>query len=255
MKTRIMLNKLAKRFPKRIAKDNHDFVGLMTGKMPEEVHKILLALDMDQVLLPEVERIRPDVVMTHHPFIYGTKYRVFKRDLQKKELSDKMDSMNIPVYSFHTNFDTGRGGINDSLVELLGLVNIYAPIKNPMMRIGELKNEMPIEEFATFAKQKFNVDYSLLVNGGKKTVKKIAIIAGGGSRYWPLAKEEGADIYISGDAPHYVRRDIINNEYNYLDMPHEIEKIFMTSMKKILLEMDPTLEIITVDHETLPKVI
>ena len=42
---------------------------------------------------------------------------------------------------------------------------------------------------------------------------------------------------------------------NYLDLPHEIEKIFMPQMKKLLLEMDDSLEIIIVDHEKLPKVI
>ena len=51
MKTDTLLKKLAKRFPKRYAKMNHDFVGLMVGKKPEEVHKILLCLDMDEEVL------------------------------------------------------------------------------------------------------------------------------------------------------------------------------------------------------------
>ena len=86
-------------------------------------------------------------------------------------------------------------------------------------------------------------------------MKKVGIVGGGGSRGWRLAKEEGCDIYISGDAPHYVRRDIVNAKFNYLDMPHEIEKIFMPTMKNILLSYDPMLEIMTVNHEKLPKVI
>ena len=40
MNTRQMLLKLSKRFPKRIAKMNHDRVGLMMGKLPEEVQVI-----------------------------------------------------------------------------------------------------------------------------------------------------------------------------------------------------------------------
>ncbi len=47
----------------------------------------------------------------------------------------------------------------------------------------------------------------------------------------------------------------MNAQFNYLDMPHEIEKIFMPTMKEILLVFDPTLEIKVVDHEKLPKVI
>ena len=89
----------------------------------------------------------------------------------------------------------------------------------------------------------------------KKEVETVAIVGGGGSRDYQFSLKEGYDIYISGDAPHYVRRDVVNAKYNYLDMPHEIEKIFMPTMKQILLELDPTLEIEMVDHEKLPKVI
>ena len=69
MNTRQMLLKLSKRFPKRIAKMNHDRVGLMTGKLPEEVHKILLCLDCDHEILSQIKEFKPDLILTHHPFI------------------------------------------------------------------------------------------------------------------------------------------------------------------------------------------
>ena len=72
---------------------------------------------------------------------------------------------------------------------------------------------------------------------------------------YKIAIEEECDIYISGDAPHHVRREIVDSHFNYLDMPHEIEHIFMPQMKKILLNIDPNLEVITFDHEQLPKII
>ena len=92
-----MLNKLAKRFPKKFAKMNHDYVGLMTGKRPEEIKKIFICLDMDYDVLDQVIEAKPDVVITHHPFIFGTKAKVFKYDLMKKELAENLDSLNIPV--------------------------------------------------------------------------------------------------------------------------------------------------------------
>lgn len=251
----VILRRIARDFPKRFAKANHDRVGLMTGKKPDKVQRILLLLDLDWEALPIVKEFKPDVIITHHPFIFGTRARVLKWDESKRLLVEQIDGMAIPVYSFHTNFDTGRGGMNDALSKALGLSNIYTPLKNPMMRIGELESPIEAVEFAKFAKTVFNVDYALLINSGAKNIKKVGIIGGGGSRSWLIAKDEGCDIYISGDAPHYVRRDIVNAQYNYLDMPHEIEKIFMPTMKEILLELDPSLEIKTVDHEKLPKVI
>ena len=255
MKTKLLLRQLANRFPKRIAKMNHDYVGLMTGKLPEEVHKIVLCLDFDQQVFPLIEENKPDLVMTHHPFIYGTKARVFKWDKRKEELSNTMDALGIPVYSMHTNVDTGKDGMNDALAEALELHHIYQPENAIMMRIGELKEEMPVEEFAKFAKAKLNVDYGLLIAEGKPTVKKVGIVGGAGSGFWNVARDEGCDIFISGDVPHHIRRSIINENFNYLDLPHEIEKIFMPQMKKILLYLDPTLEILMVDHEEEQKVI
>ena len=255
MNTRLLLRQLAKRFPKRYAKMNHDYVGLMTGKLPEEVHKIILCLDFDWEVLPLIKENIPDLIITHHPFIYGTKYQVFKFDKRKEELCNEIDALGVPVYSMHTNFDTGKDGMNDALSEALELTSVYAPEKEVMMRIGELKEAMPVEEFAKFAKAKLNVDYGLLIDEGKPIVKKVGIIGGGGSRDWPVARDEGCDIYISGDVSHHVRRDIVNEKFNYLDLPHEIERIFIPQMKKILLSIDPTLEILMVDHEELPKVI
>ena len=255
MKTKLLLRQLANRFPKRYAKMNHDYVGLMTGKLPEEVHKIVLCLDFDQDVLPLIKENKPDLIMTHHPFIYGTKHRVFKWDKLKEELCREIDALGVPVYSMHTNFDTGKDGMNDALAEALELENIYAPEKDIMMRIGELKEAMPVEEFAKFAKARFDVDYGLLIAEGNPMIKKVAVVGGAGSRAWNIARDEGCDIFISGDTPHHIRRSIILEKFNYLDLPHEIEKIFMPQMKKILLSLDPTLEILMVDHEELPKVI
>ena len=81
------------------------------------------------------------------------------------------------------------------------------------------------------------------------------MIGGGGSREFINAKLEGYDVYISGDTPHHVRRDIIANHYNYLDVSHEVERIFIPQMKKILLEIEPTLHVETIDHEELPELI
>lgn len=255
MKTNILLNKLAKRFPKRIAKNYHDYVGLMVGKKPEEVSKIVLVLDLDWEVFENVKEVKPDIVITHHPFFFGPKAKIRKFNESKRLLAEELESLNITVYSYHTNFDTGVGGMNDALSQALGLINVYRPEKEPMMRIGYLKEDMDIHEFAKYANKCFGVNYSLLINSGNSIIKKVGIIGGGGSRDYKVAYEEGCDIYISGDVSHHVRRDIVNDKFNYLDMPHEIEHIFMPQMKKILLEIDPSLEVTTFDHEKIPEVI
>ena len=256
MKTNRLLRKLANYYPKSL-KSPHDYVGLMTGKLKEDTKVIALCLDLDEVSLEKIleQRRNIDLILTHHPFIYGTRARTLKYNEVKRAMVEKVDALNIPVYSMHTNFDTGTPGMNDALVEALGLTNIITPEKEKMMRCGDLPYEMDIEEFSHYVNEKLGLKYSLLVNGGTKRVKNMAIIGGGGSRRFLIAKDAGYDVFVSGDAPHNVRRDILANHYNYLDVSHEVERIFMPQMKKMLLSIDPSLEIVVVDHEEQPLLI
>lgn len=254
MKTKSLLRKLANYYPKKYAIENHDYVGLMVPKLKENTNTILLCLDFDEEVFSIVEKNNylPDLIITHHPFLFGRKSEILKTDDKKNYLYNKLLERQIPLYSMHTNFDTGKKGMNDALADLLNLKNVISPKEIKMMRIGELENEMSIEEFTNYVLDKFNISYGLLINEGSKTIKKVALIGGGGSRSYNIAKKLGADIYLSGDAPHHVRREIISEKYNYFDLPHEIEKIFMYQMKKVLLEIDPSLNIIIIDHEKEP---
>ncbi|MCB9499253.1 MAG: Nif3-like dinuclear metal center hexameric protein [Erysipelotrichaceae bacterium] len=258
MKTNALLKKLSKNFPKRL-QEGFDHCGLQTGKLREDTNNIVLCLDFDEEVFEIMKNKnlfdKTDLIITHHPFIFGTKFKVFEFDEKKKVLCDKIDSKNIPIYSYHTNFDTGKDGMNDALANALNLQNIKQLDSVPMARGGFLTQPMEIHDFCKYAKKCLNVDYGKLINEGSKTIKSVAIIGGGGWSSYHDVQKEGYDIYISGDIPHHGRRGVIERQYNYLDLPHEIERIFMTQMKKILLDIDPSLNITIIDHEALPELI
>jgi dinuclear metal center YbgI/SA1388 family protein len=241
IKTFSLLAKLAKRFPKRFAKEYHDHVGVMVGPLPEYVSTIYLALDFDDTVYDEALSFRPDLIITHHPFIYGTRAQIRKNDPKKYALITRVESDRLRIYSMHTNFDRGVGGMNDALAEALDLQNIRPLTNDPMARGGTLKTPMSVEAAAKYAKKRLKATYGLLLPYGKPIIQSIAIVGGGGSKSHAIAMDEGYDMYISGDAPHHVRRSIIADQYNYLDLPHEIESIFMDQMEKLLLAIDPTL--------------
>lgn len=259
MKTLSLLKKLAHFFPKKYAYENYDFPGLQIGKLKKDTNCVLVCLDFDE----EVYKImvkrnlfkEVDLIITHHPFIYGTRAKVLKADENKAKLTHLMEKHGIPIYSFHTNFDKGQNGMNDALANKLELKNIHSLEFNDMGRGGELTNPMEIHDFAHYAKEKLGVSYSLLLNYGVKTIKTVSIIGGGGWGAYKDAKDAGYDIYISGDIPHHGRRGVISFNCNYLDMPHEIERIFMKQMSSIIQSFDQDIKIIEIDHEKLPELI
>ncbi len=241
IKTSSLIAKLAKRFPKRFAKEYHDHVGLMVGPLPAYLSSIYLALDFDETVYEDALAFKPDLIITHHPFIYGSRAKIAKTDPDKAALIHRVEHDGLRIYSLHTNFDRGRGGMNDALAEALGLEDIHPLVNDPMARGGRLKTPLSVEEAAIYAKKQLNATYGLLLPYGKQIVSRIAIVGGGGSKSHAIAMDEGYDMYISGDAPHHVRRSIINRHFNYLDLPHEIESIFMDQMEKLLIEIDPSL--------------
>jgi dinuclear metal center YbgI/SA1388 family protein len=254
MKTTTLLRALARYYPTRL-RESFDVGGLMEGELPLEVHKIMLCLDFDDELYEKALSEKPDIIMTHHPFIFGTRYQVLKADPVKKNLFERMEKAGIPIYSYHTNFDAGTPGMNDALAEKLGLGEVKPLLSCPMARGGRLPKAMPIHEFATYAKTKLGVSYGLLIAAGKPVVETMAIIGGGGWKENENAQAEGYDVYVSGDCPHHGRREIVLRHYNYLDLPHEIENVFMSRMTKTLLSIDQSLVIVSFDHEKLPEVI
>jgi len=199
MKTKLILNRLAKNFPKKYAIAWHDHVGHMCGKLPEETKRIFVCLDFDASIFDQAMKFKPDLIITHHPFIYGTRAKVFKRDEKRKELTELLEQNGFCLYSFHTNFDTGKNGMNDALCAQLHLKDVYAPDDCAMMRIGKLEKPMEVHEFAKYVKECFKLPYAKLIAEGNKLIKAVGIIGGGGSSFYTVAKKNGADIYIKSN--------------------------------------------------------
>ena len=246
VKSKKLIRKLFSLYPTSIAKKYHDYVGKMLPCLREEVNKIIVCLDVTKKVVDAALANNVDLIISHHPFIYGKKKDVLL-DPYKADLYSRLLSHNICVYSFHTNFDEGKNGMNDALLGALGLENIHPLESIPMARIGMLPEEVDINVFAKNAVKSLKLNYGQLLPYGKNKIKTVAIIGGAGARECFLAYKEGADLFISGDTPYHIRREIIDKGYNYLHLDHEIEKIFIPTFTKILSKIDSSLEITPID--------
>jgi dinuclear metal center YbgI/SA1388 family protein len=253
LNTKTLLTHFGKDFPKRLAEKYHDYVGLMVGPLPTSIQKVVVTLDLEYMHQATLETLKPDLVITHHPFIYGPKGAVLRRDERKRHYVTWLQAQGIAVYSLHTNFDEGRGGMNDALASALNLQNIQPLLGDPMARGGQLHQPMAMEAFVDYVRQQLHLPYSWYLAEGASLIHKVALVGGGGSRSYAIAQQEGYDCFLSGDAPHHVRRSIVNDHYNYVELAHEIEEIFLPVMKNYLLRLDPQLTVLTPFQQALPR--
>lgn len=248
MKTKSLLRRLASIYPQKL-RDSYDFGGLMVGPYKEETERILLCLDYDETIEEKALSFSPDLIITHHPFFFGNPKKILQEDDEKRTSFDFLKRNGIPLASYHTNFDRAKEGMNDALAEALCLSDIRALKGEDMARGGKLPYAMNMESLSRFIIEKLGLPYVGTIKEGKETVSSVAIIGGGGWRGYRAAMEEGYDAFLSGDCPHHGRREIILSHYNYIDMPHEVETIFIDKFANILLNIDHELTILKIRHE------
>ena len=104
-------------------KEEWDNVGLLCGSRATRVEKALIALDPTLQVLHEAKETGCNLVITHHPILFGS----------IRELSDDSPTGKALLYSaenkiscvnLHTKLDCVSGGVNDVLAERLGLQDV-----------------------------------------------------------------------------------------------------------------------------------
>ena len=102
--------------------ESYDNSGLQVGRREMEVKGILVTLDVSEEVLLEAEKHGCNLVVSHHPVIFGGLLSI-----TGKNASERMVEMairkEIAIYSGHTNFDAVSGGVNTYMANRLGLVD------------------------------------------------------------------------------------------------------------------------------------
>ena len=100
-----------------------DNVGLMCGHAAQEVTRVLVALDASYRVLNEAQAAHCELVVCHHPLIFGGTKTVTDETPVGRSLLFAIEN-GISVLSFHTNLDCAPEGVNDVLARSLGLSEV-----------------------------------------------------------------------------------------------------------------------------------
>jgi dinuclear metal center YbgI/SA1388 family protein len=105
-----------------------DNVGLLVGDGDAGVSKLLLCIDLTEAVLDEAIARGCEMVMAYHPPIFrGLKTITASR----APVVYRAIRAGVAVYSMHTALDVAAGGTNDTLAEVVGLVDAQPLEESP----------------------------------------------------------------------------------------------------------------------------
>lgn len=253
MNCRELITLLEKEVPLEAA-ESWDNPGFLVGDKDQEVHKILVALDITNDVVDYAIEQNVDFILAHHPVLFSKISRCTSDDFLQNKLL-KLIRHGICAYGMHTCYDVCRMG--DRMVEKLDLDEVTGPVEDSMCShekaqgkgIGitaKIKENITVGEYAKKVKEAFSLD-SVMVFGDPDTkISKIAIVPGSGRSMISTAKQTGADVFLTGDIGHHEGLDAIDMGMCVIDAGHYgLEQVFIDDMKDLLCDQLEDCEVIT----------
>ncbi|MHA4808182.1 Nif3-like dinuclear metal center hexameric protein [Flavitalea flava] len=103
--------------------ESYDNAGLLTGSGSWECTGILVTLDATEAVIKEAIARHCNLVVAHHPIIFGGLKKITGRNYVEKTVITAIKN-DIAIFAIHTNLDhTFPIGVNGRMAERLGLVN------------------------------------------------------------------------------------------------------------------------------------
>jgi len=205
--------------------ESYDNSGLIVGEMGAQVSKALLCLDSTEAVVDEAIAKGCDLIIAHHPIVFGGLKRFTGGDYVQRALIKAIRN-NIAIYACHTNLDNVlRGGVNERIAQQLGFEaeRVLRPVAadfGSFVGIGglddsevfrtagagvlcNLQKPMNVLDFLQHVKAKMGVEVVKYTKCDVEMVSKVAICGGAGSFLIGDALRAGADAFITSDVKYH----------------------------------------------------
>ena len=245
----VILDEIEKSFPRELAME-WDNPGLQLGRRSKEVKKIMLALDATRRVVSKAAEENVDLLITHHPMIFGSVKQINEETALGRKLLDLAEH-GICYYAMHTNYDIALQGMAKAAAARLGLaaeepLELTGTQEDKPVGIGfvsGLEESCTAAELAARCKKAFGLPAVLYYDGGHP-IHRIAVCPGSGRHMLEAVRAAGADAMITGDSGHHDGMDYYDEELSLIDAGHFcIEQIFTEEMEAFLTARFPGLTI------------
>ena len=181
-----------------------DNSGLLIGSPDQEVHGVLIGFDCTPELIGEAVSCGADLVVTHHPLIFGSVKRISPDDPTGLAII-KAVSAGIAVYAAHTTADKVLAGVSGAMARRLHLEDVKVLDEEGegigLGAVGNLPRPMVSREFVDYVKSCFGLSVARCSRLTDIPVSRVAMCGGSGSSLIGKALESGAQAYICGISP------------------------------------------------------
>ena len=219
MIVRDFIDKLNSVAPFELA-ESWDNPGLMTGSLDLNINKVAVCLDAVEEAVIKASENGCEVLLCHHPVIFRAIKKIDFETEQGRVLRAAVKN-DIAVIAAHTNWDIVDGGVNTELAKLIDLKDVKAlDAETGLGAAGVLSEAVSCEEFLNRVKAAWGLSWIDYYRANNNKIKRVALCGGSGAEFWPLAKNFGADIYLTADIKYHELIDAVKAGVNIALMEH-----------------------------------
>jgi dinuclear metal center YbgI/SA1388 family protein len=230
-----VLKKLETLSPPRFAIGD-DNVGFLVGRRDKEITKVCLALDASPEVVTQAIAEGADLLLTHHPLIYGSLRQILAEDIVGSRLI-QLIRHDINYVAMHTNYDVrGMAELTAEMLELVDARVLYtttteSKVAEGVGRYGLLPQQMTLGECAEYVKSKFNLESVRVCGDMERVVTTAAISPGSSGGILNYAVAAGVDVLITGDIKDPMAVDARAHGLALIDGGHYgTEKVFVPDL-------------------------
>jgi dinuclear metal center YbgI/SA1388 family protein len=116
--------------------ESYDNSGLQVGNAQTDLTSALLTVDVTEEIIDEAIRNGCNMVISHHPLIFGSIRKLAERNPTEKIIARCIKN-DIAVYSAHTNLDITHCGVSRKMAEKLGLseIKVLVPLEKRLLKL------------------------------------------------------------------------------------------------------------------------
>lgn len=221
--------------PPTLAED-WDPVGLQVGNPFEEIHGLLVALDVTETAIWEAVEHDCNLLVTHHPLFFKALKRL--DDSTPAARAARLAAQTgVSILSFHTNLDAADRGLNQDLARKLGLGGIRSLLpsrdrRHPKAGLGRIGSVAPtqLKTWIPKAAKALGLKNLRYVGDPEHPLRRIAVMTGSGGGYFAEAKAAGADLLVTGDVKYHQALDAVAEGIALVDIGHFAGEIGMVPL-------------------------